>query len=162
MEIRRVSGLPKYSVSSCGTVFGVSGQPLIPNADDKGYLRVYPYGVSYKKVHRLVAEAFIENPQGLPEVNHIDGNKKNNNVSNLEWVTHKANMHHAINTGLSKLPGKGEDGLRAILTNDQVSFIRKNVKKRDKEFSLSALARRFGVSVSCVHLVVEGRNWRHC
>jgi HNH endonuclease len=156
MQVRRVVGFPKYSVSSCGAVFGVNGQPLTQNTDDKGYFRVYPYGVSYKRVHRLVAEAFIENPQGLPEVNHIDGNKQNNDVSNLEWVTHKENVHHAINTG------NGEDSPRAILTNDQVSFIRKNVKKRDKEFSLSALAKRFGVSVSCVHLVVEGRNWGHC
>jgi len=158
VEIKNSNGC---LVASTGKVFGVRGKEVRGSVTDKGYVRVYIGGKGVR-VHRLVAEAFIENPQCLTEVNHIDGNKKNNNVSNLEWVTHKANMHHAINTGLSKLPGKGDDGLRAILTNDQVSFIRKNVKKRDKEFSLSALARRFGVSVSCVHLVVEGRNWRHC
>lgn len=52
-------------------------------------------------VHRLVAEAFIPNPTNLPEVNHIDGNRQNNCVENLEWVSRLSNVHHAINTGLT-------------------------------------------------------------
>ena len=53
------------------------------------------------RVHRLVAEHFIPNPDNLPCINHIDGDKHNNHVSNLEWCTYQANMQHAVRTGLT-------------------------------------------------------------
>ena len=70
-----------------------------PYKNHKGYLKVglMKDGVYRKyRVHRLVAEAFIPNPNGCPEVNHIDGNKANNSFSNLEWVTSIQNQEHEI------------------------------------------------------------------
>lgn len=71
--------------------------------DAKGYLRVRVTVNRQKlsfKVHREVAKAFIPNPANKPQVNHIDGNKTNNAVDNLEWATNKENAHHALENGL--------------------------------------------------------------
>lgn len=81
------------------------GRILKTNPDSKGYhrLRMTINRKKYAfKVHRLVAMAFIPNPENKPQVNHIDGNKDNNAASNLEWVTSKENAQHALRTGLWK------------------------------------------------------------
>lgn len=79
------------------------GRILKTSTDNKGYhrLRMTIKRKRYAfKIHRLVAEAFIPNPENKPQVNHIDGNKSNNKVSNLEWVTNIENAHHAIKNDL--------------------------------------------------------------
>ena len=103
MEIfRDIKGYEgKYQITSWGRVFNVDKQKFIKlEMHDKGYLRVDLYDKSGKrkhhKVHRLVAKAFVENPNGLPQVNHIDGNPKNNSFTNLEWTTNKENRDKAI------------------------------------------------------------------
>lgn len=91
-----------YEVSSCGLI-RKGGRIKKLHKDHGGYLTVWLSKCSKMKclkVHRLVALAFIPNPEGKRTVNHIDGNKQNNHVENLEWATHSENITHANNTGL--------------------------------------------------------------
>lgn len=102
-----ISGFEQfYAVSNTGRVQNINtGRDLKPFVNDNGYGSVKLFNGKSKreaKVHRLVAEAFIPNPENKPQVNHIDRNKLNNNVSNLEWVTNKENFDHAVRTGLNK------------------------------------------------------------
>lgn len=86
----------KYMISSWGRVKSARGI-LQPYENHKGYLKIglFKNGTCEKyRVHRLVAKAFILNPRGLPEVNHIDGNKHNNSFTNLEWVSGEQNRAH--------------------------------------------------------------------
>lgn len=91
------------------------------------------------RVHQLVALCFIPNPEGKPQVNHRDGFKLNNHVSNLEWVTASENTKHAHDKGLAT---SGEDCYKAKLTNEQVRYVRDNPDGLD----IAQLAERFGVS----------------
>lgn len=109
MEIwKPVKGYEKcLAVSSEGRVKSFMRDPggyvLKAQIDRKGYMRIRCTVEREKvtfKVHRLVAEHFIPNPDGKPQVNHKDADKKNNAVSNLEWVTNEENAHHAIRSGL--------------------------------------------------------------
>lgn len=113
---KRIKNLP-YLIDEQGNVFSIKSNTwLKPTKKDNGYLQ-FKLFVSYnpenKKrkyeylyAHRLVAEYFIDNPNNYPCINHIDGNKENNNVSNLEWCTYAQNMQHAVKTGLFKIPNK--------------------------------------------------------
>lgn len=108
-EWKEISDNSNYLVSNTGRVKRRGRNTDHSVRDRKGYLVTDLYKDSIrstKRVHRLVAEAFVQNPGDKPEVNHIDGNKHNNNASNLEWVTSKENCRHAWNEGLMK-PSRG-------------------------------------------------------
>lgn len=109
------------------------------------------------RVHRQVATIYIPNPDNKPFVNHMDGDKFNNDISNLEWCTAKENRRHAIDTGLFK--DKGEDNGNSKLTNSQVYRIRElydtGLLKQDE------IAKVFSISQVQVGLIVNRKNWRH-
>ena len=96
--------------------------------------------------------------EGKTHVNHIDGNKHNNNVSNLEWVTNSENINHAFETGLIRT---GECVYGAKLTNLDVITIRNIYIKGDSKYGAKPLARAFGVSNTTVRKIVTNRKWRY-
>lgn len=101
-DIKGYEGL--YQVSNIGNIKNIKRNKLLKlNTHKQGYnvVNLCKCGkVKKYLVHRLVAEAFIPNTENKPQVNHIDGNKKNNNIDNLEFVTNSENTIHAYRTGL--------------------------------------------------------------
>lgn len=97
----------QYYVSSCGKVFGCTGEEMEQETTNRGYKRI-SLSINGKherwSVHRLVALLFIPNPEQKLQVNHKDGNKENNDISNLEWCTASENVQHAFDTGLRVVP----------------------------------------------------------
>ena len=109
-----------------------------------------------RQIHRLVAQAFIPNPESKPQINHIDGCKTNNRIENLEWVTAAENMQHAFATGL--MAGqRGEDNPKANLTDEQARFIRDN----PDSLACTVLAEIFGVSKSTISDVQIGKTYKN-
>lgn len=106
LEWRVIEEFPKYEINSIGEIRNKKRQNKIkkPFLSEKGYLKVKLYkqtGVAYqRRIHRLVAIAFIPNPYNKPEVNHKNGIKVDCTVDNLEWVTGEENYLHAVKMGL--------------------------------------------------------------
>ncbi len=106
----RIETLKHCSIRKNGRIDNRKGKILKPGIDKYGYLRIIITNKGKRKeylVHRLVAMAFIPNPDNKPTVNHKDGNKQNNNVENLEWATHKEQKQHAIEHHLCDFNIKG-------------------------------------------------------
>lgn len=108
-----------------------------------------------KGVHRLVAKAFIPNPENKPQVNHKDGNKLNNHINNLEWVTIKENMRHAAINGLK---AKGEKNGNSKLTRKDVIEIKKMLKKGILQREIAEI---YNVDRTAISLIKRNRNWKH-
>ena len=107
------------------------------------------------KAHRLVAATFIPNPENKPQVNHIDGDKLNNQVNNLEWVTHRENIQHAYDTGLMPI---GTAKTNSKLTNLDVHYI---IWWDEAGMTNREIATTLGVGKSTVGLVLTGERFKH-
>ena len=147
-----------YRVSNEGVLvstprFGTYGGVMKPYKLNSGYemYRLYKDGKTYCELaHRLLAKHFIPNLENKPCVNHIDGNRVNNSLENLEWVTQKENIQHAIRTGL--MNNRGESHPNVKLTDQEVLEIRDLYI--NKIYNQRELGETYGVSRSHVSAIV--------
>lgn len=143
-----------YEVDDQGNVFSVKNGILKPHIKN-GYLAVNLYKNKHPKhfyVHRLVAEAFIPNLNHSPEVNHIDCDRHNNSVGNLEWCDRKRNLQHSYDNGKKRtceLHGRHK------LTTEQVLFIRSHLDTIPQV----ELARMMGVKQCTISQIKLCRTW---
>ena len=140
------------------------------NKNSKHYWRISIPSITGNKksrrmysVHRLVAEAFLPNPNNYPQVNHIDGNKDNNCVSNLEWCNQSYNLTHAYVNGLISRAKESKNCHLRKLTEEQVSYIKSEydrtlfVKRGDKMRFCEAMQKKFGLkSKNTIFWIIQG------
>ena len=156
-----------YIISSHGRLFntnyhGKKGdiRRMKTRLDKDGYETA---GISFNgiaktvKIHRLVANAFIKNPKHKPEVNHINGIKTNNGVWNLEWVTTKENLIHALKTGL-RIPLKGEEVYSSKHDKSKVIKICEMLKQNK---SFQEISETLNVTHYMIHFILRKKRWKH-
>ena len=135
-----IEGFEKYEVSNLGRVRNIkSGRILKPFPNRGGYLRHKLYGYGKKKnlpLHRIIATAFIDNPDGKPCVNHIDENKLNNDLSNLEWCTVKENNIHGTRT--KRVAEKLSQKVIQLDLNDNILNVFKSMRQAERETGIDA------------------------
>jgi hypothetical protein len=128
----------------------------------------YPFCTLHKdgiaktfKVHRLVAGAFLARPSNRDYVNHKDGDKTNNNVSNLEWCTPSENMRHAHKLGLNTSLKKGAAHHKSKLTEKDVLRIRHIFKDPKNALTKKEIANQYNISDVSISYIVLRRTWKH-
>ena len=151
-----------YEVSNTGKVRSLStkkgmwGRELKPLITYRGYCRVAlrknnkPH---FKTIHRLVCEHFIENTNNYPAINHINGNKTDNTIGNLEWCTHDQNMTHAKQ---EMLMPSGENHGRTSLTEQDVHDIRFFCSNRVPK---TLISEKYDISIGAIRDIQYGRSW---
>lgn len=151
MRIKEINGYERYFINEDGTVFDSKYQKNVATwIDTVGYRQCYLKDSDGKKhskrIHRLLAMAFIPNPNNLPQVNHKDGDKLNNNIDNLEWISNKDNTQHGYDNGLYKFKTR----CHAI-----------NVYTKDYKFykqykSIRSMCEELGINRKTVTMILKG------
>lgn len=182
VDIKGFNG--KYQVSNTGKVRSLCYKnPRILSTGKTGKYRNYLEVKLYKggrgtgknyKVHRLVAEAFLPNPDNKPQVNHIDGNTFNNDVSNLEWATDSENQKHAWDNGLHKPTKAHQDSCREAskvwikkhpngnncsLTLEEVAEIK--MMLADRKLKMTVIADLYNVNYKVIQNIKNGKTYKN-
>ena len=148
-NLGRVKSLARIHIMPNGAVMKHSEKILVAVDDGKGYLRLHlskDGKVKSFRVHRLVAQAFIQNSNDFPTVNHIDGNKKNNVMDNLEWCTQAENIAHSYSTVL-----KTKNYPKAVKATDEFGNVHHFTSQCDA-------ARRTGIAQQNISRCCLGKN----
>lgn len=169
-----IEGFPCYQVSNLGRVRSnkklasktIIMKPIfVKSYRNTGYYKVGlcrgTFGNSEKIpffIHRIVATAFIPNPEGKPHVNHKDNNKANNAVTNLEWVTVAENNQHAYREGFKVAPRGEQRYWNTKLKEAQVIEIKARSAKGEP---VNSIYRDYPVAYATVKDIVENRTWKH-
>lgn len=148
-----------YKVYRDGSIVNKDGHLLSQVVDKFGYAKVcltINGKQKTERVHRVVAICYIENSEGKPFINHINGIKTDNDVSNLEWCTSSENMIHADKNGLRNI--NGEKNKSSKLTEKQVIEIRE--LKKSNSYTNTELSKMFNVSDSNISYIVKNKSWK--
>jgi Mor family transcriptional regulator len=155
-NFQRVKALEKFRKRPKGAISFREASILRQTPSAKGYLSVTLTDKDgrrhQKRVHVLIAQAFIPNPLNLPEVNHKYGDKKDNRIEMLEWNTHLENMQHAVATGL--YTQIGENHFKNILKESQVLEI------FNSPLTYKELSKKYGVAKTTIQAIKTGKNWK--
>lgn len=155
-DIKDYEGL--YQANSDGEIYSIKRKLYLkPRINNCGYQYVNLYKSGIKKsflVHRLIAKTLICNSENKPEINHIDGDKTNNKVNNLEWATPKENIRHAYEKGFR---GIGEKSSNSKLTEKDVKEIRMLIV----DFTIPELAKKYSVHVETIRHIIKNIIWKH-
>ena len=160
IEWRPIPGYEdRYKCSSDSQIYSlISNTTLKPGVGARGYLQVVLYKDgkrSTRGVHSIVSLVFLgKRPDGM-HVNHKDCDKMNNNLENLEYVTPKRNVEHAIENGLRNT--LGEKNQSSILSNEDIPAIRKMLS--DGKLTRKQIAEKYNVSIATIFNIASGRNW---
>lgn len=177
-EWKDINGFENYQISNTGKIRNIKrNKELTPCISNNGYAVVNLRSSSKTHttyIHRLIAEHFLDTPNeeqtlwayntvyGKVQVNHIDGNKLNNHIDNLEWSTGKENTKHAYDNGLSSpIPpdNKGETNGQSKLTKEQVLEIRRLYEELN--YTQTELAKIYNLNSSTISMIVTRKRWKH-
>lgn len=163
MEERWVSveGFPEYQISNTGLCKGLKGQLIKPIPNGWGYVKYALFKNRKQKrffAHRLVAMHFIPNPNNYEQVNHLDCNKMNNHVSNLEWCTRSENQKHAYRMG--RKHNAGSCNPSAKLKEEQVRTIKILLSQNGATDNMRKIASDFGIAFRTIENIKYGSHWK--